>query len=121
MFLSSLLFPGVSLIATYHLDIPILTSSANPYAPSPLTTLTYLATSILRISSLTHTITSKRAQDRSLPEPLFGIGEGRDGVLIAQKTLTSDTLGSVVEMEIRRKSGRLGSGQYSPTGRDMTW
>ncbi len=27
-------------------------------------------------------------------------------MLIAQKTLTSDTLGSVVEMEIRRKSGR---------------
>lgn len=106
MFLSSLLFPGISLIATYHLDIPLPFGTSNPYAPSPLTTLTYLATSILNISSLTHTITTKRAQDRSLPDPTFGIGEARDGVLIAKKTVTSETRGVVVEMEIRRKSGR---------------
>lgn len=106
MFLSTLLFPGVSLIATYHLDIPLPFGTSNLYAPSSLTTLTYLATSILNISSLTHTITTKRAQDRSLPDPTFGIGEGRDGVLIPKKTVTSETRGVVVEMEIRRKSGR---------------
>lgn len=106
MFLSSLLFPGISLIATYHLDIPLPFGAVNAYSPSSLTTLTYLATSILNISSLTHTITTKRAQDRSLPDPTFGIGEGRDGVLIAKKSVTSETKGVVIEMEIRRKSGR---------------
>ena len=94
------------MIATYHLDIPLPLQLANPYAPSPLTTLTYLATSILRISSLDHAIQLKRARDRSLPDPAFGIDEGRDGVLIGKKAVAEETKGCVVEMEIRRKSGR---------------
>lgn len=106
-FLSTLLFPGVSLIATYHLDIPIPSSpSSNPYAPDPLTTLSYLATSILRISSIDHVIQQKRARDRSLPDPVFGIREGRDGALIGKEAIGKDAQGVVVEMEIRRKSGR---------------
>ncbi|OBT67174.1 hypothetical protein VE03_02648 [Pseudogymnoascus sp. 23342-1-I1] len=106
-FLSSFLFPGISLIATYHLDIPLTTQkSLNPYAPSPLTTLSYLATSILRISSLDHAVQEKRARDRSLPEPTFGLHEGRDGVIIGRKSLGEEVQGVVVEMEIRRKSGR---------------
>ncbi|KFY52829.1 hypothetical protein V496_08115 [Pseudogymnoascus sp. VKM F-4515 (FW-2607)] len=106
-FLSSFLFPGISLVATYHLDIPLTTQkSPNPYAPSPLTTLSYLATSILRISSLDHAVQEKRARDRSLPEPTFGLHEGRDGVVIGRKSLGEEVQGVVVEMEIRRKSGR---------------
>lgn len=106
-FLSSFLFPGISLIATYHLDIPLTTQKLpNPYAPSPLTTLSYLATSILRISSLDHAVQEKRARDRSLPEPTFGLHEGRDGVIIGRKSLGEEEQGVVVEMEIRRKSGR---------------
>jgi elongator complex protein 5 len=68
--------------------------------------LAYLATAILRITSLDHTIQQKRSRDRSLPEPVFGIAEGRDGVLIGNKELGHDAQGVVVVMEIRRKSGR---------------
>lgn len=104
-FLSSFLFPGISLLATYHLDVP-LSSASNPYAPSPLTTLTYLATAILNVSSLPQAIQLKRARDRSLPDPTFGIDEGRDGVLIGRKNIEEEARGCVIEMEIRRKSGR---------------
>ena len=48
----------------------------------------------------------KRARDRSLPEPTFGLHEGRDGVIVGRKTLGQEVQGVVVEMESRRKSGR---------------
>ncbi len=65
----------------------------------------YLATSILRISSLSHAIEKKIARDRSLQEPVFGLEEGREGVLIGMKG-GGGVDGVVVEMEVRRKSGR---------------
>lgn len=104
-FLSSLLVsPQISLLATYHTDIPLPSHSASPYTPSPLTTLLYLATAILTVSSLSHTLAQKRARDKSLQEPVFGLHEGREGVLVGLKK--GEEGGIVVNMEIRRRSGR---------------
>ena len=119
-FLSSLLSPSTSLLAVYHTDIPVpilgpsatspLSNSISPYAPDPLTTLVYLATAILQISNLSHAIDKKRARDRSLHEPMFGldeaIGQGREGVVVGLQRRQQGMEGVVVEMELRRKSGR---------------
>ncbi|KAI9736852.1 MAG: hypothetical protein M1818_005903 [Claussenomyces sp. TS43310] len=105
-FLSSLLNPTTSVVAVYHTDVPIPSHGAGracPYAPDPFTTLCYLATAILRVASLAHVVEKKKARDRSLAEPGFGISEEREGVLIG---LGASNDGVVVEMEIRRKSGR---------------
>ena len=50
----------------------------------------------------------KRARDRSQQEPGWGMGEGREGVLfgLRAKTDGGKVRGVVVEMELRRKSGR---------------
>lgn len=67
----------------------------------------YLATAIIRVSSLSQTIEKKRARDRSLQEPVFGLEEGREGVLMGLKGPKMEGMdGVVVEMEVRRKSGR---------------
>jgi len=107
-FLSSLLIgPQISLLATYHTDVPLApTPSTAPYAPDPLTTLIYLATAILTISSLPQVLARKRARDKSLQEPVFGLQEGREGVLIGLSDRREGESGLVVNMEIRRRSGR---------------
>ncbi|KAK2002081.1 histone acetylation protein 2 [Colletotrichum falcatum] len=108
-FLSSIVMPTVSLVAVYHTDVPIvLPRSVSEYEPHPLTVLSHLATSILRLSSLRQEIKRQRARNRSLQEPEWGLGEGRQGVLIGLKgdTKSEDYHGVVVEMEIRRRSGR---------------
>lgn len=122
-FLSSLLSPTVSMLGIYHTDIPYPAPSISPnqYNPHPLTTLNYLATSILTIHSLSQTLAKKAARDRSVQEPFFGLAEGREGVVVGlseqkkshsfQKDTKSieklmEESGVVVEMEIRRKSGR---------------
>jgi elongator complex protein 5 len=112
-FLSSLLSPTTSILATYHTDIPIPQTAAaspgdsNPYSPDALTTLKYLATAVLRISSLSQAIEKKKARDRSLEEPVFGLEEGKDGILMGlQKRVEEGLDGVVLGMEIRRKSGR---------------
>lgn len=110
-FLGGLLRPTVYVLATYHTDVPLPVPSTpsaahNPYAPDPLTTLSYLATAILRVSSLSHVVEKKRARDRSRPEPVFGLDEGRDGVLVGLKSVPTGAGEVVVEMEARRKSGR---------------
>ncbi|KAJ4389371.1 hypothetical protein N0V93_006838 [Gnomoniopsis smithogilvyi] len=105
-FLSSLLtHPTISLVATYHTDIPlsIPPSALGEYEPHPLTVLNHLATAVLRVSSHYQTLERRRAQNRSLPEPDFGLDEGREGVLVG---LNARTDGVVVEMELRRRSGR---------------
>lgn len=66
----------------------------------------YLATSILRVFSLSHAIEKKRARDRSLQEPGFGLAEDREGVVMGLKLARAEVDGVVVEMEVRRKSGR---------------
>lgn len=107
-FLSSLLTgPQISLLATYHTDIPLsLPPSTNQYSPDPLTTLTYLATAILTISSLPQVLARKRARDKSLQEPVFGLQEGREGVLVGLAGNKDDEKGVVINMEVRRRSGR---------------
>ncbi|KAF3771037.1 hypothetical protein M406DRAFT_59828 [Cryphonectria parasitica EP155] len=120
-FLSSLLtHPAISLVATYHADVPLSLrpSVLSEYEPHPFTLLNHLATTILRVSSLSHAIERRRAQDRSLPEPEFGLGEGREGVLIGLRSSSSGRAdsggggggtvgeGVVIDMELRRRSGR---------------
>ncbi|OBR11891.1 Histone acetylation protein 2 [Colletotrichum higginsianum IMI 349063] len=108
-FLSSIVMPAVSLVAVYHTDVPVvLPRAVSEYEPHPLTVLSHLATSILRLSSLRQEIERQRARNRSLQEPEWGLGEGREGVLIGLKgdTKSEDYHGVVVEMEIRRRSGR---------------
>lgn len=102
-FLSSIMQPSISTIAVYHTDIP-LPRPTNPYTPSALTSLKYLATAILTVHNFEQIIARKRAAERSLTEPIFGLGEEKDGVIIGKGA--NGTKGVVVEMEYRRKSGR---------------
>ncbi|KAF7597320.1 hypothetical protein BBP40_006260 [Aspergillus hancockii] len=115
-FLSSFLMPPgpsapkmeVSLVVTFHEDVPI-PPSQSPYTPSPLSILTYLATTIIRLHSFSHILAQKAARDRSLAAPVFGLEEEHDGVLLGRldKPIGKDsTEGVVLEMEHRRKSGR---------------
>ena len=117
-FLSSLLtHPAISLVATYHTDVPLplAPSALGEYEPHPLTVLNHLATAVLRVSSLHQAVERRRAQNRSLPEPEWGLHEGREGVLIGVKGPRGagggegsggSSNGLVVEMELRRRSGR---------------
>ncbi|KAH6626386.1 Elongator complex protein 5 [Chaetomium sp. MPI-SDFR-AT-0129] len=116
-FTSIILPPTVSLVAIYHTDIPTLPAhpSIQPYAqyhPHPQTFLTHLATAVLRVSSLHHAIAARRARERSLVVPEWGLREGREGVLVGlcdRKDGFVTTGGReelVVEMELRRRSGR---------------
>jgi len=103
-FLSSLLLgPNISLLGSYHTDIPLPAQS--PYQADPLTTLTYLATAILTVQCLSHVIARKKARDKSLQPPEFGLAEHREGVLVGLSN-AKEANGVVIEMEIRRKSGR---------------
>ncbi|EGD84972.1 hypothetical protein H112_08694 [Trichophyton rubrum D6] len=112
-YLSSLLGPAsphvqVSLVLVYHRHIPSSPSS-NPYAPSPLSLLTYLATTIITTHSMSQMLARKAAIDRSLAPPVFGLEEEVDGVLIGrvnQHLKGGKQDGIVLEMEHRRKSGR---------------
>ncbi|KAE8372836.1 Elongator complex protein 5 [Aspergillus bertholletiae] len=115
-FLSSFLVPPssstpkveVSLVVTFHQDVPS-PSALSPYSPSPLSMLTYLATTIIRLHSFSHILAQKAARDRSLAAPIFGLEEEQDGVLLGRldKPSGKDSAeGIVLEMEHRRKSGR---------------
>ncbi|KAA8643293.1 hypothetical protein EYZ11_002350 [Aspergillus tanneri] len=97
-----------SLIVTFHQDVP-RPPSFSPYSPSPLSILTYLATTVIRLHSFSHILSQKAARDRSLAAPVFGLEEGQDGVLLGRvdKPIGSGSVGGVVlELEHRRKSGR---------------
>lgn len=115
-FLSSFLIPAsssapkieTSLVVTYHQDVPSQPSQ-QPYSPSPLSLLTYLATTVITLHSLTHILAQKAARDRSLAAPVFGLEEEQDGVLLGRldKVIGNESAeGIVLEMEHRRKSGR---------------
>ncbi|KAK5627429.1 hypothetical protein RRF57_003144 [Xylaria bambusicola] len=122
LFLSSLITsPLLSLVALYHTDVPLSLphSPTTSYTPHPLTILTHLATAVLRTTNLHHAIERRRAQNRSQRDPEYGLDEGREGVLIGLglrrgKTAaaqcialgTGVTQGLVLEMELRRRSGR---------------
>ncbi|KAF3069037.1 Elongator complex protein 5 [Daldinia childiae] len=111
MFLSGLVTPAVSIVAVYHADVPLVLppSSLGEYEPHPLTTLCHLATAVLRVGSLYQAVERRRARNRSLQEPEWGLAEGREGVLVglgsAEKRAAAGE-GLVLEMELRRRSGR---------------
>ncbi|KAF2397246.1 hypothetical protein EJ06DRAFT_551266 [Trichodelitschia bisporula] len=100
--LSGLITPPASLLAVYHSDVPPLTIA--PYQPAPLTLLKYLVTAILELSSIAHVLARKSARDRSLAEPVFGLAEETEGVLVGLGS--NEPSGLVIEMEYRRKTGR---------------
>lgn len=101
-FLSTFMGPSTSVVLLCHKDIPF--STHDDFAPQPLALLRYLATAILTVHSLSHTIAKKQARDRSIAEPAFGLDEGVEGVLVGMGSNYRD--GTVIEMEHRRKSGR---------------
>ncbi|KAK2747092.1 hypothetical protein FQN57_002347 [Myotisia sp. PD_48] len=112
-YLTSLLGPTspqmhISLVVVYHQDIPE-SQGLNPYAPSPLTLLKYLATSIIKVHSMHHLIVQKEATDKSLAPPAFGLDEGVEGLIVRRATRDGNREGQdgiVLELEHRRKSGR---------------
>ncbi|KXJ93190.1 Elongator complex protein 5 [Microdochium bolleyi] len=125
--------PAVSIVGVYHTDVPSTPSPSSPsshyYEPSALAVLTHLATSVITASSLHQALERKRARDRSLQEPGWGIGEGREGVLVGlrprrhgsagvrEKTdeaelRSSRQGGLMLEMELRRRSGRSVSEKF---------
>ena len=103
-YLSSLIAPQVSLLAVYHLDVPLEPRSSTLYSPSSLTLLKYLATTILTVHSLAQILARKRAADKSLQEPTFGLAEEMEGIVAGFGG--NDPRGVILEMEYRRKSGR---------------
>ncbi|KAK9419781.1 putative Elongator complex protein 5 [Seiridium unicorne] len=107
-FLSSLITtPAISLVGLYHTDVPlVLPKTFGEYEPHPLTVLCHLATAILRVGSLYQAIKRKEARNRSLADPEWGLNEGREGVLIGLKGGKGGAEGLVIDMEIRRRSGR---------------
>ncbi|RFN55458.1 elongator complex protein 5 [Fusarium flagelliforme] len=122
-FLSSIITPAVSIVATYHDDVPIvLPRSFSEYEPHPLTVLCHLATSILRLSSLYQEIQRQKARNRSVQEPEWGLNEDREGLLVGLgekgKDRNEDSNGVVIFMELRRRSGRTVSEKFilSPKG-----
>lgn len=70
--------------------------------------LTYLSTTIFTVHSLRQILAQNVAYDRSLPTPVFGIEEEKDGVITPLLTPGSND-GFVLHMEHRRKSGRVGA------------
>ncbi|KAJ6122001.1 Histone acetylation protein 2 [Penicillium capsulatum] len=97
-----------SVVVTYHQDVPGL-MPPNPYLPSPLAMLTYLATSVITLHSFSHIMAQKAARDRSLAAPVFGLEQEQDGILLGRLdklTGTGAAEGIVLELEHRRKSGR---------------
>jgi elongator complex protein 5 len=108
-FLSSLVSPLTSVVAVYHEDIPlVLPPSFSQYEPSPVTVLTQVATAVLRNRSIYQVVEEQRARNRSLAEPRWGLREGKEGVLAGVKrdATGAGTGEMVLDMEIRRKSGR---------------
>lgn len=116
-FLSSIITPAVSIVATYHDDVPIvLPRSFSEYEPHPFTVLCHLATAILRLSSLYQEIERQKARNRSIQEPEWGLNEDREGVLVGLggkgKDQSEESNGVVVHMELRRRSGRTVSEKF---------
>ncbi|KAL5047769.1 hypothetical protein BDW71DRAFT_206135 [Aspergillus fruticulosus] len=102
--------PDTSLVVTFHQDVPGCPAQS-PYSPSPLSLLSYLATTVIKLHSFSHILAQKAARDRSLVPPVFGLEEEQDGVLLGRLDEpigkgSAEAGGVVLEMEYRRKSGR---------------
>lgn len=97
------------------MDVPVIgPATANEYEPQPLTVVTHLATAVLRLSKLGQELERQKARNRALEEPEWGLGEGREGAVIGLAGAWSDEekQGLVIEMELRRRSGRTVSERY---------
>ncbi|QPG96386.1 hypothetical protein C2857_004042 [Epichloe festucae Fl1] len=109
-FLSGILTPAISIVSIYHTDVPVaLPKSFNEYEPHPFIILSHLATAILRLSSLSQEIDRQKARNRAVQEPEWGLREDREGVIIGLTSASSSAgacAGVVIDMELRRKSGR---------------
>ncbi|KAK0727984.1 Elongator complex protein 5 [Lasiosphaeria miniovina] len=116
-FFAGVISAAASLVAVYHSDVPVVlprtATAGGEYEPHALTLLLHLATTVFRVSSLHQAVAVRRAQSRSLPEPEWGLREGREGVLVGLvKSSGHDNRdarrvdGLVVDMEMRRRSGR---------------
>ncbi|RDA88238.1 hypothetical protein CP532_0324 [Ophiocordyceps camponoti-leonardi (nom. inval.)] len=114
-FLSSLATPAVSILAVYHTDVPVvLPRTCSEYQPTPLAISSHLATAILRPSSLRQQIARQAARNRAVQEPEWGLREGREGAIIGAKGGPSDADDDkiVIDMELRRRSGRAVSEKF---------
>jgi len=111
-FLPSLISPHTALVATYHSDVLVLPPAYNEYAPPPLRILSHMATAVVRIVNLAQELARQRARDRSLPEPVFGRDERKEGVLVGLCKIEPEDdedevrRAVVLDVEIRRRSGR---------------
>ncbi|GAM39840.1 hypothetical protein TCE0_034r11709 [Talaromyces pinophilus] len=97
-----------SLVVTYHRDV-VSIKPPQSYAPSDLSMLSYLSTTIITLHSLSHILAQKAAHDRSLAAPVFGLEEQQEGIIIGKIDHSKGQEhvdGVVIEMEHRRKSGR---------------
>lgn len=99
------------MVAVYHTDVPLSSSAlsaTNSYLPSPLSLLSYLATTVITVHSLALLLAEKAARAKSLAAPAFGLTEDTEGVLIGLKPqglLTVEEKGIVLQLDHRRKSG----------------
>ena len=105
--------PQISLVAVYHTDVPLpaSVSAGSSYTPSPLSLLSYLATTLITVHSLAILLAEKAAQAKSLTAPSFGLSGEIEGQVIglmpaAFTHVKSEDRGIVLELEHRRKSGR---------------
>ncbi|KAK4945533.1 hypothetical protein LTR10_015152 [Elasticomyces elasticus] len=107
-------------IARAVTEILVKGGSRPKYSPSPISLLSYLATTIITVHSLPTLLAEKAAHARSLGAPVFGLAEGVEGVVIGLKpraTLKAEERGVVLELEHRRKSGRgVLEWYFLPTG-----
>lgn len=98
--------PTSSLVIVYHENIstddPL--AATNPYAPSVLTALSYLATTVNHVQSMAQAKAKHDASVLSRAEPVFGLEEDCEGVLVGKGANSHSEV--LVEMEHRRKSGR---------------
>ncbi|KAG5915882.1 hypothetical protein E4U61_004166 [Claviceps capensis] len=111
-FLTGIITPAISVLSIYHTDVPVvLPRSSNEYEPHPFTMLSHLATAILRLSSLSQEIDRQGARNRAVQEPEWGLKEHREGVIkgLASKSASSSV---VIDMELRRRSGRTVSEKF---------
>jgi elongator complex protein 5 len=108
--------PQVSLVAVYHADVPLPPPPSSPgtpqgYSPSPLSLLSYLATTVITVHSLAILLAEKVARAKSLASPSFGLSGEIEGVVVGLKPkpvadMNPGEEGIVLELEHRRKSGR---------------
>jgi elongator complex protein 5 len=105
--------PQISLVAVYHTDVPLPTNlaSSSTYSPSPVSLLSYFATTLITVHSLAILIAERAAQAKSLAAPAFGLTAEVEGEMVGLKpnTLRQQNPvegGTVLELEHRRKSGR---------------